>query len=538
MKKNRFAGILVGIFLVIFAGLSIGSSLHESLTYDEIVHTLEGKNALIQHTFLIDTYNPPLVRELAALPFVLGAGKFIHSPYPNIQAFPARLMIIVLGLAICAGVFWVAKYYFGTSIGLFSLLLYIFEPNILANSHYVTLDIGGALFFFLAYITFVRALTKPTGKNWIIFGIASGCMAASKITSLPFFALSAVFASFYMFGKKTVSWFWNKKMWAIIVMVTALLVLWATYFFKLDVVIVPSITRGRLSERLFQTASKQGNHLVTIGIRLLQTKPIPLGNYVAVIKNTVLYARQPKKVFFWGEFYGYSRWYYILVNALVKFSIPLFILFITGILFGLQDKKIRKSIIILLIPVISILVLASFGHMLPWMRYLLPMIPFVVMIAASSIRYVKNNWMIFLLLVLLVWHIVGTLSFYPNFLAYTNEFVNRKTSYEKLMDSNLEWGESLITFAQYVGRAKPPSIRFSYFGRDDGNGYGLPSNFSYGSYKEDQICAFHEIKFPNNTGSSFTAISVSNWYYCGYYHDPKYSKAKIKSVVGNAILIY
>jgi 4-amino-4-deoxy-L-arabinose transferase-like glycosyltransferase len=528
MKQNRLTGILVGLFCLVFFGLSVGSALRESLTYDEIVHMQEGRNALVRHQFLIDTYNPPLVRELATLPLELGAGTLIHSSTPNIQAIPARLMIIILGLLLSFGVFLVARHYFGISIGLLAFILFIFEPNILANSHYVTLDIGGALFFFLAYMTFIRALTKPTGKNWIIFGVTAGCMAASKITSLPFFAVSAILVSIFMFGKSTIAWFWNKKALVVIALFITLLTLWAIYFFKWDVVVIPTVWKGRLSDRLPQTAV----------LRFLKTQPIPLGNYIAVLKNTVLYAGRSKQVFFWGRFYNNAKWYYIIVNTLVKSSIPLLILFVIGVWFGLRDKIIRRSVIILFIPVVAVLVLASTGHMLPWVRYLLPMIPFFVILAASSIRYIKRIWAILLVLLLLMLHIIGTLSFYPHFISYTNELMNRKTSYLKLMDSNMDWGQSLLTFAEYVNRVKPSSVNFSYFGRDDGAGYGLPSNVVFGGYKEEDICAFHPITFPQNKGHSFTAISVSNWYYCGYFRDPKYFKNKIKYVVANSIFIY
>ena len=78
----------------------------------------------------------------------------------------------------------------------------------------------------------------------------------------------------------------------------------------------------------------------------------------------------------------------------------------------------------------------------------------------------------------------------------------------------------------------------SYFGRDNGNLYGLKSNFKYGSYKFEDICRFHKISKQNWNGYNITAISVSNWYYCGYYKDQKYTKEKIVNVLGDSILIF
>ena len=161
MIRKRFTVVFVGILLILFAGLSVASSLRESLTFDEIVHIQEGKNALLAHTFVIDTNNPPLIRELAVVPLVLGVEKMIHSPYPNIQMLPARLVIVILGIFLCVSVFWFAKKYVGREAALFALLLFVFEPNTLAHSHYVTQDVGVTLFFFLTYLLYVRLLAKP-----------------------------------------------------------------------------------------------------------------------------------------------------------------------------------------------------------------------------------------------------------------------------------------------------------------------------------------------------------------------------------------
>jgi hypothetical protein len=56
---------------------------------------------------------------------------------------------------------------------------------------------------------------------------------------------------------------------------------------------------------------------------------------------------------------------------------------------------------------------------------------------------------------LLVWLGVSTLSYYPHFLAYFNEFVRDRTqSYRILVDSNLDWGQSGRYVERYL-RAHP-----------------------------------------------------------------------------------
>ena len=95
-----------------------------------------------KQTFAIDTYNPPLIRELQMLAVALGS--------KTEKLFVSRLVTVALGLVLLISVYLTTRKHFGAGIGLFALFFLAFEPNFLGHSHYVTLDIGTALFFFLA----------------------------------------------------------------------------------------------------------------------------------------------------------------------------------------------------------------------------------------------------------------------------------------------------------------------------------------------------------------------------------------------------
>ena len=121
---SRFFAICISIVLLgFFVVISVQSALRESLTFDEIVHMEEVYHAWRDHTFHVDTNNPPLIRELAVLPLLLIPQSHDKSPAPNIQAFPARFVIIVLGVLLGAGVMFVGSRYFGYEAGLFALAL-------------------------------------------------------------------------------------------------------------------------------------------------------------------------------------------------------------------------------------------------------------------------------------------------------------------------------------------------------------------------------------------------------------------------------
>ena len=177
--------------------------------------------------------------------------------------------------------------------------------------------------------------------------------------------------------------------------------------------------------------------------------------------------------------------------------------------------------------------------MQPLVRYVLPMYPFIIIIAATTIVRFKHVVIMSFVFLLCIWYMAGTLLFHPYYLSYTNELAGRsKESSLQFIDSNIDWGQSLESLTTYVNGIRPAVLYFSYFGRDDAAPYGLTSITPYGSYKFEEICAFHKIDFSGNTGSTLTAINLSNWYYCGYYLKPQYQKKNIFEIVGHTILLF
>lgn len=538
MIRRHAIAILI-ILLSIFSIVSTGSAIRESLTYDEIVHIQEGKNALLHQTFQIDTNNPPFIRELAVVPLVVGIDQFIASPLPNIQALPARGVVIGLSVLLAVYLFVFAQQYLGISAAVFALFLYVFEPNILANSHYVTQDSGVTLFFFLSYIMLVATIEKPRRSNFVALGIFTGLMAASKITALPYFSLSALLVVLFLLKKRALKWVRTMKWYVLMACIICAMTIWTTYFYQSSVIVVPMEREGRVSSRLEAYAEKTNNTLLSTSLRIVQTTKVPLGDYLAVIKNTIIRGTMPTKIFFLGNFYDNTRWYFMGVNTFLKTPIPLILLYIFGFWVSLSDKKKIRTIIILEIPIVSVLFIASFSRMEPFVRYVLPMYPFILLVAAQSVSFCKNNYQKIILCILCLWYVTGTLKSFPHFITYANELAGSgETKTFRFMDSNMDWGQSLLTLKHYVDRVGPSSVSFSYFGRDDAALYGFPSDSPYGSYKFDDICAFHTIRYPKCSGPALTIISLSNWYYCGYYKDPKYSKNNIETIVADSMLIF
>lgn len=542
-----------------FSTISLMSALRESLTYDEIVDVQEGKNAILHHEFAIDPNNPPFEREFAVIPLLLRADNLISSHQPNINVLPARIMTILLSVFLLVSVFIFTRYYFGLHQAFFAVILLSFEPNILANNHYVTFDMGFTLFFFLAYCFLLQVLEKPAIKDYILLGFSVGFGLASKVSFLSFFIPGMLVILLMQKKKTSVVWIWEQKYRLLLTIGISIIVLWSTYFFTTDVIIVHREDNTRVSSRLEQYAKIHHNPLLANLLYFGENQKIPLGTYFAMIKNGVVRNSQGNMFFFSGKWYPKKEWYFLLGNILYKTPIALLILFflpfaiyylITFKSFplnkSLQKKlkaityeKDKRNIIYFSIPIISITCMGSITNLLPLVRYVLPIFPFIAIIASQGVfLLMRQTYGKIVIGLLLFWYIISSLSFFPHFISYRNELISfHKQSALLFIDSNIDWGQSLVDMKEYLAQNKYGTVNFSYFGRDNADGYGLQSDKLYGSYKGPDICEFHKINNNSNT-SSITAISISNWYYCGYYEDSKYKKSQIKDIIGNSIIIF
>lgn len=523
------------LFILIFIFLSAGSALKESLTYDEIVDVEEGMSNIVNHEFK-EPFNPPFIRMLTAVPLVIGADTIIASPRLADRYFPSRLVTIGLAIALMISVYWATRKYFDDQTAVVAIFLFTFEPNILSHSHYITMDIGVTLFFFLAYIQLLQLMRNVTGRNILFFGIAAGLAMASKISGLIFLIGLLILIIFY------------KRMWRIIsvrhaakitvLLVVAGLTIWATYFFSTDVIIAQRIDPTRLSSRLMDDAIASQNQFLIRGLTFLSSNPIPLGNYIATIKNHVVRGMMTDDIYFLGGHYSKSKPYFMLIAFLLKTPIPLLILFLTSLILNWRKRR-RTSFPYFLLPVAAVIFMSIITRVVPLVRHILPMYPFIIICAATAIRSLSRQTAKLSVGIIMLWYIYGTLINFPHFISYANEFAGpRETRYKYFSDSNIDWGQGLVTLNKYVLGKQPEHVTLSYFGRDDAAAYGFPSNSPWGSYKFEEICSFHDITKRYGDAAPLTIVSVSNWYYCGYYREEVFARERITDVVADAFLIF
>lgn len=542
MKKcfmNNWQKLLLTIFVSCFVLLSLGSSLRESLTFDEIVYLQEGRQALLHHTFSIDPYNPPLMKELVTLPYMftnrLPADATFSMHYP----LAAKIMVLLFGVGILLLTYRIAKKYFGGEVGLFAVFLLAFEPTMIANSHIATLDIGLTFFFLLAFFIFLQLFRKENKKYILPFAVSVGLGVATKLSFIPFFISSTFLVGLYLSGWNFVRKIWQQKKTLVIAGLLMLLTIWATYWFVSTPLIKNRQDSTRVSSHLIAFAQKHHLPLLQNAIRWGQVFPIPLGDYGAIVKNTLL-RKSSGQCFFLGTYFPSCRWYFFTINLFIKMPLPLLIFFFSSVVLFIKTKKLQKNFVVFFIPIFCIVGIGSVSTMQPLVRYLLPAFPLFAIIAGASWHVWQKSFISKLFLAsICFWYILTAAIAFPHFLSYANEFAGYpQQRFALLTDSNLDWGQSLPDVSSFVQKEKPKTVLFSYFGRDNGDWYSLQSNTHYGSYKNNEICAFHTLLLSNRKGKNFTLISSSNWYNCGYDKEKRFAKDKIKGILGDAILVF
>ncbi len=568
---------IVAVFIV----ATLGSALQESLTFDEIFNLQEGFTNITKQEFPIEPYNPPLIRELASIPSVLG---FTPSEgTPSQRYLLNRLVIVFLASILLWQVMEASRRYIGQASSLASGIVLALEPTFLAHSHYITSDIGATLFIFLAYVSFLDAFSSPTMTKFFFFGIFLGLALASKISALPFLFASMCFVLILKRNVWSFSWCRYHVRHFFFAVCVAGFIVWSTYFFRFTSILVPHDNPERLSNRLIAFAEERNLNLLKQAILWLQGTPVPLGDYIGILKNNALRARESQPVFHMGMFHPSVHPLMMLQAALVKLPFPLILLCVLGFFMTVLSENHRSLLItmiqtvfirkypsqnqsqssemvshipeykltirdnrvrdpeyryLFLIPIFAIVFVVSFVRMQPLIRYILPSFPFLAIVAGYPFQDVRSKWKMALLFGMIAWMGYSLYTAYPHSISFTNSFISRTKRYRYLFDSNIDWGQGLISFQRYIDKAKPSELYFSYFGRDDGSAYGFESDRAWGSYKNDEICAFHTIRYPDHRGESITAISVTNWYQCGYYQLPRYDPDRIQTIVADSILVF
>jgi hypothetical protein len=506
--------VVLGAFAVVFLILTTSSYTQKSATWDEPQHVTAGYMALKFHDYRTDPEHPPFLRMWAALPLLampnikitprgidriapvdwVGTGQFAFSHYFMYVAndadrilYAARFMIALLGILLGVLIFSWAREWLGFWPAVIALAFYSVEPNILAHSSLVTTDFGTTCFFFGTLYWLWRTTRALTAGNLMGLMVFLVLAVVSKFSALVLGPIVLVLLTIQVFRKtpwvcrmgqsKEISSRVGKALVAAAIVVLLVLASWGMIWVVYGFRHAPS-------------ASAAWQFHIDRDPAVLQQLPF-LSKAVGWIDSHRLLPNVYTEGFLYGQARAQLRgaflawryslqgwWYYFPVAFLIKTPASLVLLLIGGLVVCAKRwRTFLRDEAFLLVPIACYLAPAMAAKLNIGLRHILPVYPFVLLLAALSaaelLRGKQKSACVVLVVLSLFW-LFEFARVYPHYLAFFNQFVGGpRNGYKYLADSNLDWGQDLKPLKRWMNKNNVQHINLAYFGTADPAYYGM-----------------------------------------------------------------
>ena len=170
-----------------------------------------------------------------------------------------------------------------------------------------------------------------------------------------------------------------------------------------------------------------------------------------------------RSMFFLGKLYSANHWYIFPVVFLLKSTITLLVLLACVPFVRLWRHS--RELIFLTIPAITYLLIAIFSGISLEARYILPLYPFCIVLAAAAGWQIARRSRAFAIGVaaLVLFAAASSLHAFPDYLAYSNEaFGGPANTYHLVSDSSSEWGQGLKWTKRYIDANHITDCWFDY----------------------------------------------------------------------------
>jgi hypothetical protein len=200
---------------------------------------------------------------------------------------------------------------------------------------------------------------------------------------------------------------------------------------------------------------------------------------------------QHRPAFLAGRFSDTGWWYYFPVVILLKTSITLLALCAGSLtLCIIRWKTFFAGKMFILVPIAIYLGVAMTSRINIGLRHILPIYPFLLLLAGGAVAALQARVRPAFLLVLLIPAAVELGTVAPHYLAFFNQFAGGPgNGHNLLVDSNLDWGQDLKGLKRWMNLHHVPHVNLGYFGNADPAYYGIRCTYLPGSpfFAKDKI---------------------------------------------------
>jgi hypothetical protein len=330
----------------------------------------------------------------------------------------------------------------GWIAGSAALVLFALCPNLLAHSRIAANDMTCTAFVFLHVFALAHMLREPTLARGTIAGITLGLALAAKLTAALLLPLLAL-------------------------------------VYLLEVRSAPRAVTLRFALVLLLG-------FVALGAAMGAT--FDYGTYVAAFQNVYRGTSSGYLFYLNGDFSPRGWWYYHLYAAAIKTPLALLLAFAIGLGVFLRRELGWSRRVLVLGPIVLFLAASCFDTANIGLRRVLPIYPFVILVASQAVHLrVPGIPKAALLGGLALWQLVSVARVTPHHLSYFNELVGGPTrGILHLDDSNIDWGQDLPSLRRWLDAHPGTPVRLDYFGMARPATYGidLPR-----MNEDEEICA-------------------------------------------------
>ena len=479
--------------LAYLCAVQLFAAWRESNIGDEPLELAAGYSYLKTGDFRMNPEHPPLAKILAALPLLAlhpslpldsvywtradeaGFGyRFFeqNSRLIDTLLLSARLMSIFLTACLGFAIVLWTRNAFGPGAAILALALYAFDPTVTAHGHYVKNDLPVTLFCFLAAIAWCAFLTRPGLRRLALAGVALGLAVATKFSAL---FLLPVLAILY-----AIRWWQGQKGLSLRHGIGALLAavaLAAGVVFLLYAALAWShgVRLGGIDARvchdlLDRDQSRAMARLVSRGMP--RVHPFIEGLLVYVDHDTVGH-----QSYLLGMRGTEGWWYYFPVAFAVKTpAATLVLLALAGLLLLRRIWRARiRSVALASFPWFAAFVPAAIfcacsmrSHLNIGIRHLLPIWPFVFILAAAAVTRVRFRYRTAVLALLVAGLAAESLFICPHYLAFFNVLAGGPANGPAILaDSNIDWGQDAKNLAAWLNAHRVSQVCLDYWGTAD-----------------------------------------------------------------------
>jgi 4-amino-4-deoxy-L-arabinose transferase-like glycosyltransferase len=504
VPRAWFVAAAILLFVIFGVELYLSARL-ESQTFDEPAHMYAGYGYWLHSDYGINPEHPPLVKLVATLPLLiekpkypqpieiffraqsaLGGMQLMGGPGADAMLGRVRAAVSVFAFALGLLVLLAAREMFGDAAALLALLLFVFDPLILAHGPLLGTDIGATCCIFAAVYTFYRYVKNPTWLRLGVCCLAVGLAFAAKHSALLIFPILALLGAYeVLLVPRNPASAHNSQVglrrralkmagaYGILV-VAAVVMLWAFYGFR-----YAARPGGKPIVPASADYLKELNHPAEArAIGFAERHRLLPESYLFGLTDVTILARDGRPMVLFGKMYPEGKWFYFPTAFLIKMTIG-FLLLLALVPFAraLWQREHRREVVFLVLPAALYFASAMSAKVDIGIRHILPILPFlIVLVAGAAAALVRQGrvwaWAVGVLVAL---HLLSSAHAFPNYLPYSNEaFGGPSRTYRVLADSNVGWGGGLKGLHASLAARGIAQCWFAYSSLPDPKNFGIP----------------------------------------------------------------